>query len=75
MGAENESEMEHFCPFCGGDDYLIMEDELLRYVMCLYCRACGPCGDSVEEAHLHWISRADSDDAEFLNDERRNNLI
>lgn len=46
------------CPFCGGEDLQVInvygED---YYVDCLTCTACGPSGDTYEEAIEAWNRR------------------
>lgn len=47
------------CPFCPSMDFLMMEDDGKFYMLCLECRACGPCTDSHEDAMLAWCERED----------------
>ena len=59
-------EMPVHCAFCGESDLLIMDDEAKYYVLCLGCRACGPCVDSREEAMLSWCDRYDPADSRVI---------
>lgn len=53
---------DHICDFCGECDQIAMEDEHIFYVMCLSCKACGPVGNSHDEAFLLWCTRIRKDD-------------
>lgn len=66
---------DSICPFCGHDEQIVIEDELLKYVMCIACKACGPCADNLEDAHLNWMVRADYEDSEAVIGKRRNSPI
>lgn len=63
MASNHDSELlPVYCPFDGTTDLLVMEDEGKHYMLCLECRACGPCVESYEEALLAWAERYDPSD-------------
>ena len=47
------------CPFCGGEDFqMVSVYGGEYYVDCLTCTACGPSGETEEEAIEAWNRRA-----------------
>lgn len=48
------------CPFCGGDDLTMVNDEKLFFVGCCTCATCGPVEITEEEATEAWNRRADN---------------
>ena len=48
------------CPFCGGKDLTMVNDENHFFVGCYTCTTCGPVGKTEEEAIEAWNRRADN---------------
>lgn len=60
-------DVEVSCPFCGSVSLLMMDDDGKHYILCLDCRACGPCCDDRMEALVAWTERTDEDATTLAN--------
>ena len=48
------------CPFCGGEDLMMVDDDDYFFVGCNTCDTCGPGEGTEEEAIEAWNKRADN---------------
>lgn len=63
-GIEAEVSVNERCAFCSGGDLQLIESvyESGHFICCLKCEACGPVGDTAEQALELWCYRADRAD-------------